>query len=505
MEERFNLPSSNRISHVHDPRKKVPDRETVAGRPMSLRSQEEFRLEVPRMSRLLRDLRRAGRAGPEEAASRRQALLRRLIGYARSRSPFYRRLYAALPEDLPDLRILPPVSKRELSSNFDAWATDPAVTQETAEAFVADPSRIGQLYLGRYVAFSTSGTTGSPAVLLQDPGAMSVYLALLLARRLPTLLSFAAFGPFARNLGRTATVIATGGHFASSVVDALVRSGHPRLYGRNRTFSLMEPIPALVGALNDFRPAVVGSYATALAVLAEEQAAGRLRISPALVLSGAERLSAPLAKRIAAAFRCPVRDTYAASEFMGIAFDCRYGRLHVNADRVILEPVDADGAPVPPGQPSHTTLLTNLANLVQPLIRYDLGDSVTMLPGECPCGSRLPGIRPEGRRDETLRIKLPDGTSRPLLPLVLATVVEEAKGVWKYQVLQTGPGRLLVRIAEAPGHDRPKVCREVLRRLAAYLSSQGLASVSVDLSEDRPCSDTAGGKLRQFFVQRNGD
>jgi phenylacetate-CoA ligase len=461
--------------------------------------------ELPGFPRLLWDIWRAGREAPEEAASRRRALLLRLIGHARDRSPFYRQLYAALPEDISDLRILPPVSKRELSENFDAWATDRAVTRKTAEAFIADPSRIGQLYLGRYVAFSTSGTTGSPAVLLQDAGAMSVYLALLLARRLPTLVSSGTFGAFAGNLGRTATIIATGGHFASSVVDALVRAGHPRLYGRNRTFSLMEPIPALVAALNDFRPAVVGSYPTALAVLAEEQAAGRLRIYPSLVLSGAERLSPPLGKRIAASFRCPVRDTYAASEFMGIAFDCRHGRLHVNADRVILEPVDAGGAPVPPGHPSHTTLLTNLANLVQPLIRYDLGDSVTMLRGECPCGSRLPGIRPEGRRDEILRLELPDGASRPLLPLVLATVVEESTGVLKYQVLQVGPRRLLVRIAEAPGHDRPQVCGDVRRRLADYLASQGLASVSVELSEDRPRSDTAGGKLRQFFVERYGD
>jgi len=174
---------------------------------------------------------------------------------------------------------------------------------------------------------------------------MSVYLALLLGRRLPTLVSAGATVPFLSNRARTATIIATGGHFASSVVDARVRSVHPLLYGRNRTFSLMTPLPELVRALNGYRPAVVGSYPTALAVLAGERAAGRLRIAPALVLSGAERLSPPLAERIASSFRCPVRDTYAASECMGIAFDCRHGRLHVNADWVILEPVDAAGEP----------------------------------------------------------------------------------------------------------------------------------------------------------------
>jgi phenylacetate-CoA ligase len=457
--------------------------------------------EIPGLPGLLWDIVHAGRDRPEGVVLRQKARLQRLIEYARSRSSYYRERYAKFPRCVRRLSELPPVSKSDLMANFDGWATDPAVTRETAEAFIADPTRIGQLYLDRHVAFSTSGTTGTPAVILQDGGAMSVYQALLLARRLPTLIAAGAFRPFLKNRARTATIITTGGHFASSVVDALVRIRHPRLAGRNRTFSLMAPLPALVQALNEFRPAVVGSYPTVLAVLAGEQASGRLRVAPALLLSGAERLSTPLGKRISETFHCPLRDTYAASEFMGIAFDCRYGRLHVNADWLILEPVDAAGEPVAPGKASHTTLLTNLANRVQPLIRYDLGDSVTVFPTACPCGSPLPAIRPEGRRDEILWIELADGTSRPLIPLVLATAVEEAPGLLRYQVLQAGPRRLRLRLEEAPGHDRARVCGDVLHRLRKYLSSQGLASVEVDVSGERPRSDTAGGKLRQFFVE----
>ena len=467
---------------------------------MALRTPKNAGREITGFPSLLWDILLAGRGRAEDAALRQQARLLRLIEYARSRSPYYRERYAALPLGAHDLPALPPVAKSDLMANFDGWSTDPAVTRETTEAFVADPTRIGHYYLDRYVAFSTSGTTGTPAVFLHDRGAMSVYLGLLLARRLPTLIAAGALGTFLRNRGRTATIITTGGHFASSVVEALARFRYPTLAGRNRTFSLIDPLPALVRALNGFRPAVVGSYPTALAVLAGEQAAGRLRIAPALLLSGAERLSPPLGDRISDAFHCPLRDTYAASEFMGIAFDCRYGRLHVNTDWLILEPVDAAGEPVAPGKASHTTLLTNLANRVQPLIRYDLGDSVTVFPTPCPCGSPLPAIRHEGRSDEILWIKLADGVIRPLIPLVLATAVEEAPGVLSYQVLQAGPRRLLLRLEEAPGHDRARVCDDVLRRLRAYLSSQDLASVEMDLSGERPRSDTAGGKMRRFFV-----
>jgi hypothetical protein len=53
-------------------------------------------------------------------------------------------------------------------------------------------------------------------------------------------------------------------------------------------------------------------------------------------------------------------------------------------------PVDQDYRPVLPGEPSHTVLMTNLANRVQPLIRYDQGDSVTLVVGPTPAHAAAP-------------------------------------------------------------------------------------------------------------------
>lgn len=69
---------------------------------------------------------------------------------------------------------------------------------------------------------------------------------------------------------------------------------------------------------------------------------------------------------------------------------CDHGWMHVNADWVVLEPVDADYRRVRPGEQSHTLLLTNLANCVQPILRYDLGDTIVVRPERCPCGNPLP-------------------------------------------------------------------------------------------------------------------
>jgi len=256
-----------------------------------------------------------------------------------------------------------------------------------------------------------------------------------------------------------------------------------------------------VRALNEYQPAVIGSYPTALAVLAGEQAAGRLRIRPALALSGAERLSPAAAERIKTSFHCPLHDTYAASEFMGIAFDCRYGRLHLNTDWVILEPVDAALRPVPPGTPSHSTLLTNLANRVQPIIRYDLGDSITMLPSRCPCGSPLPLVRPEGgvtrfcisnRRVEGKNRFFPgaghgsgrDGGS-PELP------GDPGRGESSSRTRRRGS-----RIRSHAGLRGPSPPSP------GYLSSVNLESVVVELTVESRVRDPSGGKLRQFYAER---
>jgi phenylacetate-CoA ligase len=446
------------------------------------------------------DLRRAERGGGESVLRRQRSRLAATIAFAKRHCAFYRERYGRIPREVPDILSLPPVTKQELMENFSDWVTDPAVTREEVEAFVSAPDRIGSRYLGRYIVFSTSGTTGRPALFVHDRGAASVYLALAAVRRFLPLLSPRALWSFLRRNCRTATVIATGGHFTSSVIDGLARRVHPFLSRNNRAFSLLLPLPELVEKLNDFRPGVLGTYPTAMAVLAQEREAGALRIDPVLALTGAEWLSPVARERIASAFGCPVRDTYAASEFMGIAFDCGHGRLHVNADWVILEPVDERYRPVPAGRPSHTALLTNLANRVQPILRYDLGDSVTEIPGPCPCGSPLPGIRVEGRRDEVLSLRSASGGTVALLPMALCTVIEEAPGVRSYQLVQAGPALLRLRIEEAPGYDRSGVCDDVAARLRAFLSSQGLASAEVETTEERPARDRAGGKLRQIFV-----
>jgi hypothetical protein len=70
-----------------------------------------------------------------------------LTAFARTHSPLYRELYRELPADHVAWERFPPVTKRTLMERFDDWVTDPAVRRGHVDAFVADASRIGELFL----------------------------------------------------------------------------------------------------------------------------------------------------------------------------------------------------------------------------------------------------------------------------------------------------------------------------------------------------------------------
>jgi phenylacetate-CoA ligase len=440
---------------------------------------------------------RTTRGGPAAVEARQQQRLTALVAHARRSSRFYAERFRDLPDGPVELHRLPTVTKPELMARFDDWVTDPAVTRSAVEAFVSDLGNLGRDFLGRYVVFTTSGSTGVPALLVQDRRAISVMTGLAYVRSAGAVTPRLLAGMFARRL-RTAAVFAGGGHFLGTTMFERRLRARPFRRRITRFFSVLDPLPELVEQLNAYQPAAIGSYASVLSVLADEQRAGRLRISPVMLTSGGELLSPTVRRRVEEAFGCPVVETYSASEAAPMSQPCGRGPLHVNADWFVVEPIDADGEPVAPGQLSHSVLVTNLANRVQPIIRYELGDSVVIDADPCPCGSPLPTIRVEGRTDEILHVPGPDGQPVALLPMALSTVVEETPGVRRFQIVRTGPTSLAVRLETDPG-SRDAVWATVRARLGDHLQAHGLPGVTLELAPELPQVNTRGGKLRHVI------
>lgn len=426
-----------------------------------------------------------------------------LIAQARKQSPLYAQHHACVPAGSP-LEAYPPITRSILMENFDQWATDRRINVVSVNEFLASTDSIGERYLGDYLVWTSSGTSGEPGIYVQDRQALSIYQSLLAVRYRQEGPTTANMDPWhlAFDAKRMAMIAALEGHFAGIVFWKWASRLNPWLGSRTRTFSILQPVATLVEQLNEWQPEFLSSYPSMLSVLAGEQEAGRLRLSPTSLWCGGENLDDFQRQRIETVFGCPIIEDYGASEAMNMAFGCHHGKLHINTDWFILEPVDEHGQPVPAGTPSVTTLVTNLANRVQPLIRYDIGDSITLHEEACGCGNPLPTLSVEGRSDDTLWLQNDGQEAVAILPLALNTIVEEHAGEFGFQITQCSPGELSIR---AQGEDLDTRCRafeKIRKSLEHYFQSQGNLRVTLVHDSRPPERDAVSGKLAQVRKQR---
>jgi phenylacetate-coenzyme A ligase PaaK-like adenylate-forming protein len=439
--------------------------------------------------------------GPGAIGHARDDRVRALVRHARERSRFYAERYAGIPDGAA-LGTLPVVSKRELMDRFDDWVADPEVTRDRLSAFLADRSHIGEAFLGRYAAWQSSGTTGEPGLYVHDAPACATYHALVAAvMQRPDVAAAWAIGQLVHG-GARALVAATGEPYAGIVTWRTIQQWAPQ--AASRELSVLRPVREWVESLNALQPAFLAGYPTALRLLAHEQDARRLAISPSIVWSGGEHLTQAARLAIARAFGALVIDEYGSSECLSIAVGCGEGWLHLNADWVVLEAVDARYRPVPPGTLSHTALLTNLANRVQPVIRYDLGDRIVVRPDPCECGNPLPALRVEGRCEDVLTLRRRDGVRVRMLPMALTTAIEEGAGLHLFQIVRNSDHELALRLPEGSARSRQAAWRAARSALAPLFATHGLDDVTVVLDRSPPAVSPSSGKLHQVISGAHG-
>jgi phenylacetate-CoA ligase len=318
--------------------------------------------------------------------------LAELRTFAVSRSPFYRDLHSGL--EAAPLAALPVITKATLMERFDDLVTDREVRLADVERYVTTASATDR-FRGRYRVAATGGTTGRRGVFLADPHEWTQVLA-----SYGRAYEWAGVAAGLTNRIRMAVISSTNPTHQSSIVGATVASRFVPTLRVDATTQVDE----IVAALNDFKPDSLVGYASVLRILAGEQSAGRLQVSPRAVMSASEVLTEDTRERIRAAFGVAATNVYAATETAGIASECRLGHLHRYEDLVITEFVDEHDQPVPEGEFGAKTLVTVLFSRTQPLIRYELSDRVAAapgLPGDLPFGL-LAGI--EGREEDILTI-----------------------------------------------------------------------------------------------------
>ncbi|SDD91760.1 phenylacetate--CoA ligase family protein [Natrinema hispanicum] len=438
-------------------------------------------------------------ASRDEIQARQNQRLQDLLDFVIRESRFYKHLYADVERPITDLRSLPPVTKSQLMEHFDSVVTDTAVEFTDVKAFTSETATIGQRFLGRYPVWLTSGTTGEPGSFLQDDWALLATDSVGDRWSAPAFIDRETIKRLVTHNARTAEIAVGGGHFAAASGVEMFRRENRFLRDRMRLVSPDRPLSEIIQELDAFQPAILVGYSTVLMELEREQRAGRLNLSPAFIVPSGEPITEAQKARLRETFDCIVREVYGATEFYSIAVECDHGNLHANTDWLVLEPVDADYQPVGVGDPSETVLLTNLANRIQPIVRYDLGDSITMYEERCSCGSAFPVIEVEGRQGDILHFETVAGEQIPIFPLPLTTVVEEVPGVHRSQIVKTGPETVSVRLEVEADANEAAVWERVNSALVVFFDTYGVQDLTVELAAESPARDLTSGKYQHVW------
>lgn len=415
----------------------------------------------------------------EQIQEKQRQRLRALLRHAVAESPFYRRKYAGIDIERCALSDLPTLSKAEMMENFDDLVTDRRLRKADLSKFVDDPRNLGRYFLGRYGVSHTSGSQGQPALIVQDRDALALIFAVQFARG--TKLKRRILPHLGRilNPARMAVLTIKPGFYPSAAAFAYL-PGFLRPVFKLLPITISDSTADNCRKLEKFRPHYITGYASALETFGREQEAGRLRLRELGCLGQITNVAEPLPPDKGAwledVFGAHVSDEYAMGECLVLSSGCTAGRgAHVNADLSILEVVDDDYRPVPPGTEGSKVLMTNLYNHVQPFIRYEVDDRVTMGTAPCGCDSVLPYIEKiSGRSKDLLWIDV-DGERREVPYYAFLTGLHHMLDVAEHQIVQTGPRNFLVRAIPVKG--REVDATEIRRRVHEMLDLEGLANL----------------------------
>jgi phenylacetate-CoA ligase len=234
------------------------------------------------------------------------------------------------------------------------------------------------------------------------------------------------------------------------------RSARSGLLGWTR-ISVLQPASAVAAALQAFSPDVVYGLPSALLEAGRHLRESGQELKVGALFTSGELLQASARLTLTATFQAPVYDVYGTSETKEIAWECRAGKRHLNADVVHLEAVDDGGRSLPPGVEGDL-VATVLVNRAMPLLRYRTGDRGSLLSDRCSCGCPMPLLgMVTGRTADVLVLR--DGLR--ISPYALTCAIERIPGLLRYQISQLDPARVRVRAILESAADRSRVTSQV--------------------------------------------
>lgn len=432
------------------------------------------RLRRSRSLALLREIERAPFVSPEEVMARQFARLSSLLEHAEARVPYYRELFRSLK-----------ISSRDIRSHKD-FSTLPVLTKEIVRERGRELVR-DDVPLERLSKHHSGGSTGIPLTFHREAAYMD-------ASEAGTLRNFRQSG------------------WQPGEMIAFFWGGNERLYGMPRwQFELRQHLRRMY----QFDPfhsgpeemarwlarwpklgvSVAHGYASTIARFAEYIESVGERVAPLRgVFTTAEKLYEPQREVIAHVFGCRVYDLYGSSEVQNIAAECPHGRMHVNADFVVLEVdrgAESRGAAAPEDGRA-PFLVTSLWNRAMPFLRYRNEDCGELVEGLCDCGNNFPLMRLNVARTSD-NFTLPGG--RVVHGEFFTHLMYGSEGISNFQFHQTATDSITLWIVKGPGAEEARA-RTLQAAIEQIKSLAPGGEIEVLVRETEEIARSSAGKHR---------
>ena len=188
-------------------------------------------------------------------------------------------------------------------------------------------------------------------------------------------------------------------------------------------------------AIQAYQPHCIYGYASSLALLAahllDRKTALRLPKLKVVCTTG-EPLFDHQRQLIGEAFGVPVANEFGSRDIGFTAHETPQGQMLLMSESIILEVLDEQGQPVPPGETGEA-VMTALESFAQPFIRYRTGDMVRVADESCRAGRGLHVIAEVLGRSTDFVVRA-DGTIMHALAVIY--VLRAVAGVGEFKIVQ---------------------------------------------------------------------
>jgi phenylacetate-CoA ligase len=254
-------------------------------------------------------------------------------------------------------------------------------------------------------------------------------------------------------------------------------------------------LPFYLKFLRSYQPDIIMGYPSALHAIAHYALEmGDLSAPAKAVFTTSETVTAQAREAIEAAWQCRLYDRYGAVEGCLFASQCEYGCYHVSPEVGIIEILDSDGHPVPRGVMGEV-VCTGLQNMLQPLIRYRIGDVARWaFDQNCRCGREMSILESIDGRVEDICYTM-DGREM----VRFDTVFKGVENIREAQVVQQKIDSFTIYVVPGTGFNRNEI-KKIKRNMQLHVGS-----VKTDVNPVEQIPRSPSGKFRAVVCRLSAE